>query len=99
MEEFKFSMQVSEEIQQFIDSEVEIPDELIEKALSELRRLNTVNGDLLVCLQEMIDVNDEPCRLDHHGYCQSHFLDDVNNGGCRVANAIDAIKKAKGETA
>lgn len=97
MEKFKFSMQVSEEIQQFIDSEVEIPDELIERALSELRRLNTVNGDLVAALQEMVDVNDEPCHMDHHGFCQSHFLDDVNDGGCRVANAIEAIKKATGD--
>jgi hypothetical protein len=51
--------------------------------------------ELIDRLQEMIDVNDEGCRIDHHGCCQSHYLDDVNDGGCRVANAITTIAKAK----
>lgn len=54
--------------------------------------------DLLSCLIEMVEVHDEPCHLDHHGCCQSHFLDDVNDGGCRVANARAAIAKATGES-
>lgn len=54
--------------------------------------------ELLSCLIEMVEVNDEPCRLDHHGYCQAHFLDNVNEGGCRVANSRAAIAKATGET-
>jgi hypothetical protein len=53
--------------------------------------------DLLSCLIEMVEVHNEPCHLDHHGCCQSHFLDDVNEGGCRVANARAAIAKATGE--
>jgi len=53
--------------------------------------------DLLSCLIEMVEVHDEPCHLDHHGCCHSHFLDDVNEGGCRVANARAAIAKATGE--
>lgn len=61
-------------------------------------RLVSAAPDLLVALQEMVDVNDEPCRLDHHGYCQTHYLDDVNDGGCRVANAKAAIVKATGQT-
>lgn len=60
-------------------------------------RLVSAAPDLLSCLIEMVEVHDEPCRIDHHGCCQSHFLDDVNDGGCRVANARAAIAKATGE--
>ncbi len=60
-------------------------------------RLIAAAPDLLSCLIEMVEVHDEPCHLDHHGCCQSHFLDDVNEGGCRVANARAAIAKATGE--
>ncbi len=60
-------------------------------------RLIAAAPDLLSCLIEMVEVHDEPCHLDHHGCCQSHFLDDVNDGGCRVANARAAIAKATGE--
>lgn len=55
-------------------------DNLIYWMLVEVDRLKAA-------LSEMVEVNDEPCRLDHHGYCQSHFLDEVKDGGCRVANA------------
>jgi hypothetical protein len=30
--------------------------------------------DAVKLLSEWLDVHDEPCRYDHHGYCQSHFL-------------------------
>jgi hypothetical protein len=59
--------------------------------------LIAASPDLLSCLIEMVEVHDEPCHLDHHGCCQSHFLDDVNEGGCRVANARAAITKATGD--
>jgi hypothetical protein len=61
-------------------------------------RLIAAAPELLSCLIEMVEVNDEPCRLDHHGYCQAHFLDNVNDGGCRVANSRAIIAKATGET-
>lgn len=60
--------------------------------------MNDLFTRLLDCLVELVEVNDEPCRLDHHGYCQSHFLDDVNDGGCRVANAKSVILEAKEKT-
>ena len=83
---------------EFINSE-EDSDVLIVGMIKRIKHLEELNQTLVQCLQEMVDVHDEPCRLDHHGYCQSHFLDDVNDGGCRVANAIEAIKKATGKTA
>lgn len=45
-------------------------------------------------LQSMVDVDDEQCRLDHNGYCQSHYLDH-DMDGCRVAIARAALAKAK----
>lgn len=27
-------------------------------------------------LLEFIEVHDEPCWRDHHGYCQAHFLEE-----------------------
>jgi hypothetical protein len=54
-----------------------------------------VNEQMLQCLKEMVEVNDEECWTDHHGYCQAHNLDDVNDGGCRVANAKAAITAAE----
>lgn len=35
-------------------------------------------------LYRFVDHDDEPCWLDHHGYCQAHGL---SNGPCRVAEA------------
>lgn len=61
-------------------------------------RLIAAAPDLLAALQEMVEANDEPCRIDHKGFCQSHYLDHVDEGGCRVANAKAAIAKATGET-
>jgi hypothetical protein len=26
-------------------------------------------------LKEWLDINDTPCRYDHHGYCQEHYLE------------------------
>lgn len=31
---------------------------------------------------------DDPCRYDHHGYCQSHFLEE----DCSVKRAISALE-------
>lgn len=53
-------------------------------------------AELVELLKSFVEVHDEPCRTDHHGYCQTHFLDDVNNEGCRVANAKKMIARAEG---
>jgi len=53
--------------------------------------------DMVRALEELLEVQDEPCRIDHQGYCQSHYLDNVNShGGCRVANARALVAKVKG---
>jgi hypothetical protein len=60
----------------------------------------TANSDLLKALEELLEVQDEPCRIDHQGYCQSHYLDNVNShNGCRVANARALVAKVKGGAA
>lgn len=51
--------------------------------------------NLLKCLIDMVEVNDEPCRFDHKGFCQAHYLDHESEG-CRVANAKAAIAKIRG---
>ena len=35
---------------------------------------------------------DDPCRFDHHGYCQQHFLQEANE--CCVKIARDTLKGA-----
>lgn len=49
---------------------------------------------LRAALRAMVEVQDEACRLDHHGYCQAHYLDHGMDG-CRVAAARAALKEAK----
>lgn len=39
-------------------------------------------------LGEFLDVNDEQCRFDHHGYCQAHFLEEK----CLITRTKDLIK-------
>jgi hypothetical protein len=34
-------------------------------------------------------VSDEPCQLDHHGYCQSHYYFD--DGECPHAEAVRCL--------
>jgi hypothetical protein len=54
--------------------------------------------DLLNALERLLVVQDELCSIDHHGYCQSHYLDNVNShGGCRVANARALVAKVRGK--
>jgi len=54
--------------------------------------------DMVRALDALLVVQDEPCSIDHHGYCQSHYLDNVNSyGGCRVANARALVAKVRGK--
>ena len=61
----------------------------------------TDHSKLLHALEELLEVQDEPCRIDHQGYCQSHYLDNVNDlpGGCCVANARALVAKVTGGAA
>ena len=47
------------------------------------------NARLRKLLIDFLAVNDEPCRLDHHGYCQAHWLHSAAD--CPVARARTAI--------
>ena len=40
-------------------------------------------------LAEFVEVNDEPCHLDHHGYCQTHFLEE----DCVVKRARATLRR------
>lgn len=51
---------------------VDIFDTLLDKALSAVSDLGFAE-DLL---NEWLELHDSPCRFDHHGYCQEHFLQD-----------------------
>ena len=63
--------------------------------VAEMRRRADCFDEMLAALEKMVEVHNEGCRLDHHGCCQEHYLDEA--GECRVARALDAIAKAKGE--
>lgn len=43
-------------------------------------------------LTQMVDRDNEPCDLDHHGYCQAHLW--LDEGRCPVAAAKDLIEEA-----
>ena len=45
---------------------------------------------MVEALESLLEVQDEGCRYDHEGYCQSHNLDHVDDG-CRVARAKTAL--------
>ena len=52
------------------------------------------------CIAELVEaldglIDDEPCRYDHHGYCQSHFI----TAPCEMAVARATLAKVKGEAA
>jgi hypothetical protein len=66
-------------------------ERLVESGRQEMK---AENERLRVALQEMIDVDDEPCSFDRNGYCQSHYFDH-DADGCRVAAARAALAKEK----
>jgi hypothetical protein len=77
-------------------------DHDVEKAVAYLNGVHTgkqlAKRDLLKALERLLVVQDELCSIDHHGYCQSHYLDNVNShGGCRVANARALVAKVRGK--
>lgn len=41
-------------------------------------------------LDLLLEVHDTPCRFDHNGYCQEHYLDHAVDG-CRVQLAREAL--------
>ena len=48
---------------------------------AERDKLLEVNKVLADALEGMLAVQEENCRIDHDGYCQEHYLDDVADGG------------------
>ena len=40
---------------------------------------------------------DDICRRDHHGYCQSHFLEEDCSKGSRVERLLKALSALEGE--
>lgn len=64
-------------------SAVESADRLIELDTQRL-------SEALILLHRLVDREDEPCRLDHHGYCQTHLLELE----CSVKAAREWLKDA-----
>ena len=56
------------------------------------RRLIACAPELLKALEALVD--DEECRFDHHGCCQTHDL----SNPCNMQYARNVIAKAKGGT-
>lgn len=45
---------------------------------------------LRLALRDLLDAyGDDPCRLDHHGFCQAHFVE----RGCSVAAARKVLEE------
>jgi hypothetical protein len=88
-------------VQQALESVWGEPDHADELTIAYLDGVHTgkqiAKRDLLKALERLLVVQDELCSIDHHGYCQSHYLDNVNSyGGCRVANARSLVAKVRG---
>jgi len=60
-------------------------DSLLDKALDQAGSLG-VAKDLL---EAWAEIHDTPCRFDHHGYCQEHYLEDRDD--CIVKRTKDFI--------
>ena len=55
-------------------------------------RLIAYSPELFQALEALVD--DEECRFDHHGYCQTHNL----SNPCDMQRAREVIAKVKGES-
>jgi len=55
----------------------------------EYERLLHENSLMRELLEVMVDINDEECRHDHHGYCQSHYLEE----SCTIKKAKEILKE------
>lgn len=65
-----------------------------DKVVVELELKDSILVELHRSLSELLEVHrDTPCRLDHHGNCQAHYLDSSEHG-CRVARAREVLKEA-----
>ena len=56
---------------------------------SEQRRTFEEITALRLALGDMLDVEDEPCRFDHEGYCQAHRV----SKPCVVAAAREVLER------
>lgn len=61
-------------------------DRLLRNSKARIQALTAEVERLRKLLQRNID--NEPCRLDHHGYCQTHYLEE----DCSVAAARAALE-------
>lgn len=64
----------------------------VRKYSDRVMELRAERDELLVALKKLVAPHDEPCRRDHHGYCQTHFLEE----DCCVAEARSLIERIKG---
>ena len=61
-------------------------------ARTETASLRAVLGELADVLESFTD--DDECRFDHHGYCQTHF-GGTYEGKCRNVYAKELLEKAQ----
>jgi len=63
----------------------------VESLQSELEKYKQAYAELSELSEEFLEVHDEPCRLDHHGCCQSHFLEE----DCLIVRTKQALESAR----